>query len=607
MKKYYIKTLEQFFDTYKLLKLDSGLVSIDTETTGLNPRKDKIIMIQLANANGGIAFDVFDSDYELMGPVLRAFFDYVYKTRETIFHNGKFDIYFLWKLTQFLKKNSFHDTKILSKMLNSTRYNQQLQSLCVEYLGVVPWKNAVRAELENDSINNCEIDKRVLASYGINDAYYTNELFKYLWNELLTPRNRRLMYIYQMELRIIPMLIEMEHTGIEIDKEYFQKARLEFKDQVKEMKIRLDTITNGKEINFNSPAQLANFLYVDLKIPVIRKTPTGNPSTDAETLSMLNHPIAELIGEYRFINNKVLGTYLTDDVFSLIENNRLKIELNQSGAVTGRFSSRFHNIPRKTGTVRKSFKCSKGKVQVFFDYEQIEMMLFAHHSEEKIMIDAIKNKKDLHAITTRAVLEKENIMEEERKIIGKRTNFGVIYGIGAPGLSVKLHIQRRKAQEFLDNYYKKYPQVKRYMESIKDLVKHTGCVYTWSGRRTKVDRSLAYKGVNYIVQGGAADIIKVSMGRLYNHEQTNPPNVDYELQIHDELFTEINYDGLLLSRIRAVKTIMENFPQFRVPIRVDVKASMTNWEEKIPILEFCKIHSLDVSELEVKNDNKFRD
>jgi DNA polymerase I-like protein with 3'-5' exonuclease and polymerase domains len=272
----------------KIGLLDSKAIAEDTETTGLYPWKDKIIMIQLANNKGGIALEPSDWVVNFMNSIL--------KKKTIVYHNAGFDTAFLYEYLGWLHKDNFHDTQILAHVLDPGVYNTGLEYLATTMLKVPRWKGDIKRSLEDDDINNNDIDKKRLALYGIKDSYYTYLLFSKLWNDIHQPRNRILLPTYMTELSIVPMIVEMEKEGIKFDYEYFEKAREEFRKEAEEIWGHITRILQQygvSGLNINSNQQLAIFLYDTLKIPCPKLTPKGGRSVDEDTLLKIDHPIVD--------------------------------------------------------------------------------------------------------------------------------------------------------------------------------------------------------------------------------------------------------------------------------------------------------------------------
>lgn len=399
--------------------------------------------------------------------------------------------------------------------------------------------------------------------------------------------------LFNVDLPLVRVLAEMELVGIETHKDEFDKID-------KEISERLETTTNriyelaDEEFNINSPKQLGEILFDKLKLPVIKKTKTGY-STNAEVLAKLadEHEIIPLIEEYRQLA-KLKSTYIDGLVNYIAEDGRIHSKFNQTIAATGRLSStepNLQNIPIKTEEgrlIRKAFFAGEGKKLISADYSQIELRVLAALTKDENMLDAFKHNIDIHAKTASEVfnVDLDKVTKRQRSD-AKAVNFGIVYGISDYGLSEDLNISRAQAKEYIDEYLKSYPNIKKYMKDIVQKAKDDGYVETMFHRRRYITeisssnfnvRSFGERiALNTPIQGTAADIIKIAMIHVANRIEKEGLKSRLILQIHDELIIEA-----LDEEIDTIETLlkeeMENAVDIGVRLLVEVEMG-DNWYE----------------------------
>ena len=399
--------------------------------------------------------------------------------------------------------------------------------------------------------------------------------------------------LFNIDLPLVRVLAEMEMVGIETHKDEFDKID-------KEISERLETTTNriyelaDEEFNINSPKQLGEILFDKLKLPVIKKTKTGY-STNADVLAKLidEHEIIPLIEEYRQLA-KLKSTYIDGLVNYIAEDRRIHSKFNQTIAATGRLSStepNLQNIPIKTEEgrlIRKAFFAGEGKKLVSADYSQIELRVLAALTKDENMLDAFKHNIDIHAKTASEVfnVDLDKVTKRQRSD-AKAVNFGIVYGISDYGLSEDLNISRAQAKEYIDEYLKSYPNIKKYMKDIVQKAKDDGYVETMFHRRRYITeisssnfnvRSFGERiALNTPIQGTAADIIKIAMIHVANRIEKEGLKSKLILQIHDELIIEAVEEEL--DTIESLlKEEMENAVDIGVKLLVEVEMG-DNWYE----------------------------
>jgi len=404
--------------------------------------------------------------------------------------------------------------------------------------------------------------------------------------------------IYEtIELPMVKILVKMETNGILVDKKYIDDLKEEIDKEIEDVRQKIFAYV-GFNFNLNSPKQVAFVLFEKLKLPPVKKGKTGF-STDEEVLLYLEnvHPIIPLILKYRELE-KLKNTYL-EPIPQYInpKTGRIHTTFNLTGTVTGRLSSEepnLQNVPVKTELgkkIRNIFVPQKDYKFVSLDYSQIELRILAHFSNDKTLLTAFFDNKDIHKSTASEIfgIPEENINENLRRV-AKIINFGIIYGISAQGLAKELRISVSEAEEYIKKYFDKYSDVKSWIEETIKFAKLNGYVKTLFGRIRYIpeinstNKSLQSFGmrlaVNTPIQGTAAEIIKLAMVKIdeFIVNENFDEKIKMLVQIHDELLFEIQED-ILNFAVEKIKDIMENVVNLKVPLVVDTKI-LSRWGEE---------------------------
>jgi DNA polymerase-1 len=388
----------------------------------------------------------------------------------------------------------------------------------------------------------------------------------------------------EFELPLVPVLARMEHAGIGVDREYLQNMGAELREKLVALDAQIQELA-GEPINVNSTDQLRYILFDKLGLPVIKKTSTGKPSTDASVLKKLEHPLVEALLEYREYE-KLRSTYV-DGYLPLVEpDGRIRTRFNQMAATTGRLSSdrpNLQNIPIRSEsgrTIRRAFIAGEGAEFLVADYSQIELRVLAHMSGDPFLLEAFRGGSDIHTATAARVwgLDQSEVTTEQRRT-AKMINFGLLYGMEAFGLADRLGIGRAEAQEHMDAYFSQFVQVREFMASVVTLARNQGYTTTLFGRRRylpelksdnfRIRQMGERMALNAPVQGTAADIIKKSMIELDASLRSEGLASTLLLQIHDELILESPLEEIEVAQKLVVET-MEGVVDLDVPLKVDV-------------------------------------
>ncbi len=388
-----------------------------------------------------------------------------------------------------------------------------------------------------------------------------------------------------IELPLVPILVDMEHTGVKIDITRFHQLLSEVEKELKDIQKKIYSMA-GEEFNIRSSKQLATILFKKLGLKPLRKTPKGEPSTSSEVLEMLKqkHPIIPLILSYRKLE-KLRSTYLSPLPRFADERGRIHTIFNQMGTATGRLSSsnpNLQNIPIRGEMgprIRSLFVAEEGNLLVSADYSQIELRILAHFSKDPYLLEAFSKGEDIHRHTAAILFEKDpqKISEEERRK-AKTINFGLLYGMGPQKLSREIGTSLSEAKKFIDLYFEKLVGVRDFFQQVEEEAKQRGFVSTLSGRRrylpdiTSANEHLASQAkriaINTMIQGSAADIIKMAMIRVSNSTRVKNAGASLLLQIHDELLFEVP-SSLAQETGKEVAKIMGEVVELAVPLVVD--------------------------------------
>jgi len=578
-------------DVLKNLKADT-VVAFDTETTGLEYDKDKLVGFSFCFDEKEAFYVPFAHFYlgvpdQISEDEAKAAIRKIFESK-VVGHNIKFDLHFVSRFLEDDTLKVYADSMILAWLIN-TESALSLDKLSEKLLGhtMVAFKDTVK---KGETFAGVELEDACV--YASEDAFITAKLYNLFLEKLeLQTAAHLIEEARDVEFPFIQTLLRMEKTGIEVDGAFLQ----EFLEEVKET---LATLTKsihdlaGGEFNINSTKQLGVVLFETLGLPVGKKTKTGY-STDEKVLSGLKdaHEIIPQLLEYREVY-KLYSTYI-EPLLKLSkesEHSRIHTSFVQTGTATGRLSSKnpnLQNIPTRTplgAKIRRAFIAGEGKKLIGIDYSQIELRLLAHFSEDKVLVDAFKNDKDIHLQTAIALFGEEEA--PAKRSIAKTVNFGLLYGMGQKKLSDTLGITTKEAKEIIEKYFASFPTVKSYFRSIVDSSKEKGYVETLLKRRRYFDYEnatpmfrAAYEreSVNSVFQGSASDLIKLSMNKIHRVIEEEKLNAKMLLQIHDELIFEVNADEaqVLADRFR---TIMDTIMELNIPLKASLNIG-DNWGE----------------------------
>lgn len=576
--------------------------AFDTETDGLDTLSINLVGLCFAIEEGKAAYlplghDYLDAPQQLpldevlaaIKPVLIA------QNIQKIGQNLKFDYSVMANYDIELKNMAF-DTMLESYILNSVAGlgRHDMDSLAQRHLN---HKTITFEEIAGKGKNQLtfnQISLEQASTYAAEDADVTLLLHQTLWPQLdAEPKLKEV--FQQIEMPLVPVLARMERVGVLIDANKLAKQSQEIVSRLMEIKKEAYAIAE-QEFNLASPKQLQAILFEKLQLPVVKKTPSGGPSTNEAVLEELafSHELPKIILQHRSLS-KLKSTY-TDKLPMMIhpKTKRVHTSYHQAVTATGRLSSRdpnLQNIPVRTEEgrrIRQAFIAREGYKIVAADYSQIELRIMAHLSQDKGLLDAFAEGQDIHRATAAEVFGVllTDVSSEQRRS-AKAINFGLIYGMSAFGLSRQLGITRGQAQHYMDRYFKRYPGVFSYMERTRKQAAEQGYVETLAGRRLYLPdinshnamrrKASEREAINAPMQGTAADIIKKAMITVDTWIETVKPDLYMLMQVHDELVFEVKASAVERSQ-QKICQLMEHSMQLTVPLKVDIGIG-DNWDE----------------------------
>jgi DNA polymerase-1 len=568
------------------------VVAFDTETTGLDYEKDKLVGFSFC-LNEKEAYYVPFAHFYLGVPEqiseenVKSAIRKIFKSK-VVGHNIKFDLHFVTRFLEDDTLEAYADSMILAWLINSESA-LGLDKLSAKLLGhtMVAFKDTVK---KGETFAGVEIEDA--CKYAAEDAFITAKLYNLFLDKLeLQSATHLIQESRDVEFPFINTLLRMEKEGIEVDSSFLEK----FLGEVKETLVGLTSSIHelaGSEFNINSTKQLGVILFETLGLPVGKKTKTGY-STDEKVLNGLKtkHDIIPKLLEYREVY-KLYSTYI-EPLLKLSredEKSRIHTSFVQTGTATGRLSSKnpnLQNIPTRTplgAKIRQAFIAGEGKKLIGIDYSQIELRLLAHYSEDSVLVDAFNHDKDIHLQTAIALFGEEDAAA--KRSIAKTVNFGLLYGMGPKKLSDTLGITTKEAKEIIEKYFQSFPTVRTYFRSIVDTSKEQGYVETLLKRRRYFDYENATpmfraaferESVNSVFQGSASDLIKLSMNKIHNVIIEEKLNATMLLQIHDELIFEVDANNAE-SLGNKFREIMENIMILNIPLKASLNIG-DNWSE----------------------------
>jgi len=579
----------------------SEVFAFDTETDGLDTLTANLIGLSFAVAPGKAAYlpvahDYLDSPSQLDRNTVLAQLKPLLEDEKQlkVGQNLKFDRGILLRYDIEMKGIAF-DTMLESYVLDSVSGRHDMDSLADRYLG---HKTVSFEEIAGKGKNQLTFNQIALeqaAPYAAEDADVTLQLHQTLWPRIQESETLTTVF-NDIEMPLVPILSHIERTGVLIDQNILAAHSKELTLRLAELEAKAHELAE-EPFNLSSTKQLQAILYEKQKLPILKKTPGGAPSTNEEVLAelALDYPLPKVILEYRGLA-KLKSTY-TDKLPLMInpQSGRVHTSYHQAVTATGRLSSsdpNLQNIPVRNEEgrrIRQAFIAPKDYRIVAADYSQIELRIMAHLSKDEGLLKAFAEGKDIHKATAAEVFGTplDNVTSEQRRS-AKAINFGLIYGMSAFGLSRQLNIPRKESQRYMDLYFERYPGVLEYMERTRTQASEKGYVETLDGRRLylpdiKSSNAMRRKGaeraaINAPMQGTAADIIKRAMINVADWLlQPDAPRARIIMQVHDELVFEVHKDDVDAVS-EKVRDLMESSMELAVPLQVEVGVG-ENWDQ----------------------------
>lgn len=574
--------------------------SFDTETTSVDYMEANLVGLSFCCEAGKAAYVPIAHDYEgapaqlSMHRVLSKMRPLLENPEQTIIgQNLKYDISVMARHGVSIKAKII-DTMLESYVLNSVASRHNMDDLALNYLGLstVHFEDIAGKGAKQVTFNQIELGKA--GHYAAEDADITFRLHQVLWPKLQA--EGRLASVYQdIEIPLVPILSDVERGGVLLDEEQLQLQSRELEKRLHELEQEAYGLA-GEEFNLGSPKQLQQIFFEKLDLPVIKKTPKGQPSTAEPILQelALDYPLPKVIMEYRGLS-KLKSTY-TDQLPKQIVHStgRIHTSYHQAVTATGRLSSsdpNLQNIPIRTKEgrrVRKAFIAPEGYKVLAADYSQIELRIMAHLSQDEGLIHAFKNGLDIHKATAAEVFggSVDEVSDDHRRS-AKAINFGLIYGMSAFGLAKQLNISRGDAQDYIGRYFDRYPGVKVYMDRTRELAAEQGYVETIFGRRLYLPEIKASNfqrrqaaertAINAPMQGTAADIIKKAMIAVHGWLKSSNLDTRMTMQVHDELVLEVP-EANVQQVASGVEKLMSGAVELSIPLVVEAGIG-DNWDE----------------------------
>ena len=592
---------EKNLDRWVKILEEKAVIAVDTETSSLNPLETDLVGISFSyGPNKACYIPIAHKEKSLkketvlkkIKPLLED------PSIKKVGQNIKFD--FIVLKQHGVEINSFEDTMLISYTLDAGVNRHNMDTLSEIHLGhkTISFKELVGTGKNKLNFSDIKLDKAT--EYAAEDADVTLRLYENL-KERLDEEKLNKIYEY-FEKPMVKLLSKLEYNGIKVDANHLKKLSKQFEKKIKKIEKDIYALA-GKEFNIGSPKQLGEIIYNELKIAKLKKTKKGSLATNAnvlEDLASTGHKFPSLILEWRQVS-KLKNTY-TDALQEHISTKTKRVHTSflLAATNTGRLASsdpNLQNIPIKSEDgreIRKAFVADKGNTLISADYNQIEMRILADIADVKALKKAFKNGEDIHSLTASQVFNTPiNKVNSDLRRKAKAINFGIIYGITQYGLAKQISVSNHEALDFINAYFKKFPEIKDYMNSTIKSCRTKGYVNNIFGRRIHLrginDKNFSIRSfqeraaINAPIQGSAADIIRLAMIKLDHIAETDKKfKAKMLLQIHDELIFECTNDDKTYVQ-KIIKDAMtsissSDYHMFSIPLNVSVNSGL-NWGE----------------------------
>ena len=587
---------------YKWIKIleETEIFAIDSETTSLDAHQAHLVGLSFCATAGHAAYLPLGHTYTGV-PQQLPLKDTIEQLRPLLENpkhaktgqNLKYDMEVL-QYHGIQLKGVTHDTMLLSYVLEAGNSRHDMDTLAKKHLGKDTIKFSDVAGTGKKQLTFDQVDIEQATPYAAEDADITLQLHQVLSEQLKENQGLEKLF-YDIEMPLVYALARTETNGVKVDANLLLNQSAEISKRLKELEKTAHQLAD-QPFNIASPKQIQEILYEKLGLPILRKTPKGQPSTAENVLQELaeEYELPELILEHRGLA-KLKSTY-TDKLPELInpKSGRIHTSYHQAVAATGRLSSsdpNLQNIPIRTEEgrkIREAFIPEKGNLLLAADYSQIELRIMAHLSGDDGLVNAFNHGVDVHSATAAEVFDTDpESVDGEQRRRAKAINFGLIYGMSAFGLARQLKIEQKQAKQYIETYFDRYPGVKKYMEETKESAKDKGYVETLFGRRLNLPEINSKNGslrqyaertaINAPMQGTAADLIKLAMLALDNWLIMNQSTAKIILQVHDELVFELA-ENEVEDITDIIKKLMCGVAELKIPLIVDIGVGH-NWKE----------------------------
>ena len=544
-------------------------LAVDCETTGLDVFKgDRPFMYTAYDGARATAYYSTDGIRDLCAD----------EALPKVMFNAKFDIA-MFESAGIEFRGPLHDVLIMAHVFNPDEPVKKLKVLAKKYLGIEATEEQdLKAYMRKHKLSGYhEVPRSIMEPYALNDAEITWKLFMFYKDSgvLESPT-------YSVEMRLLKCMLQMYSRGVLIDRDYCETMSAECGEQMEKI---LHTVEESYgDINISSNKQLGKFLFEEEGLTCEMISDKGNPVLDVHMLSKYEHDIIPLVLRYRELA-KIDKTYLQGLIEKCDSNNVVHCDYFQVGAKTGRCSCsnpNLMNIPQSGAVnIRRAFICRPGYSNLYLDYSQVELRILAHYSNDERMMNALLNGDDLHGITAEGIFGKD--YTKRHRFVAKRINFGIVYGVGPKKFTEILAVDCPEedysysdAFSFINGYHRTYPKIKPFIWQAQRMILERGYVFDIFGRKYPCSKDMAYKAVNYLIQGCAAGAIKNAMIRVADILEGTKSSL--LLTIHDELVVEIHESERHL--IPLLITSMEDHTTFKVPLIVNASETATSWDQK---------------------------
>jgi DNA polymerase-1 len=599
-KNYFLITDIKQIDEWIKEAEETGELAVDTETNSLDPHQADLVGISLSSKVGKACYIPIghksskcinkNDVIKKLKPLLED------PSVKKIGQNIKFDFIVLFK--QGIEMTSMEDTMLMSYVLDAGKNRHNMDTLSEIHLGhkTISFKEIVGTGKKEINFSEVEIDRA--KDYAAEDADITFRLYKKFSKNL---KLEKMINIYEIfEKPLIKILAFMEMEGVEVDNKFLKTLSSKFEKKIKNLEKEIFKISK-KDFNIASPKQLGEIIYNDLKIAGLKKTKKGSFATSAsvlEDLAFKGHKFPKLVLDWRQVS-KLKNTY-SDSLPEHINPNTKRVHTSflLAATTTGRLASsdpNLQNIPIKSEDgrdIRKAFTSRKNHLLISADYNQIEMRILADLADVKELKKAFKNDEDIHSLTASQIFNVDiKKVDQDQRRKAKAINFGIIYGISQYGLAKQINVSNYEAEEFLDAYFAKFPEIKIYMNDTIKFCRKSGYVNNIFGRRSHFnginDKNFNVRNfqeraaINAPIQGSASEIMRLAMIRL-NKELSDKKNIQSKmlLQIHDELIFEVpkNNEKTMVKLIKdeMASVVKSDHHSFSIPLTVDINVG-DNW------------------------------